>query len=136
MDIRVVCGLHTAVQQSLQIDGVAGARAFGDTLVELTRLHVYVGKDGDVGGGAPGKSQGGTVTGAFIERTSYKRPHSSSSMLGVLKTLFYQAASALKHASRLYLEDVSLHVAKTAHQLVQHTQLTTTRDCLWGENRA
>lgn len=130
MDIRVVCGLHTAVQQSLQIDGVAGARAFGDTLVELTRLHVYVGKDGDVGGGAPGKSQGGTVTGAFIERTSYNDTLLVS-MLGVLKTLFYQAASALKHASRLYLEDVSLHVAKTAHQLVQHTQLTTTRDCLW-----
>ncbi len=129
MDVGVVCGLHSAVRESLRVDGVAGAHAFGDSLVELARAHVYVREERAVGGGASGNGHEGVVTGARVEPTSYD-DKVLVSMLGVLETLFYKAASAVKHASRLFLEDVVLHVAKTAHQLVQHTQLTTTRDCL------
>lgn len=129
MDVGVICGLHTVVRESLQIDGVAGARAFGDVLVELARAYVYIREDGAVGGVGSGKAGEGAVTRVFVEHTS-RDDKLLASMLGVLETLFYQAASAVKHASRIFLEDVVLHVAKTAHQLMQHTQLATTRDCL------
>lgn len=136
MDVDVVCGLHAAVRESLRVDGVAGAHAFGDALVELARAHVYVGEEEAAGVGVAGVAGNGgnggnshNVTGAFIEPSSYD-DKLLVSLLGILETLFYKSASALKHASRSFLEDVVLHVAKTAHQLVQHTQLATTRDSL------
>ena len=114
-----VHALYTTVRQSLRIDGVAGAHAFEDVLVELTRAEIYGSLCGL--GGVPGEVVTSTITG---------KSTTTISLLATLRSLFYHAASALKHDTRIFLEDVTIHIAKIAHQLVQHTQRATTRDSL------
>jgi len=96
----------------VRVDGVAGVRALEDVVVELVRIEVY-GDDGD-----------DQDTRSFQPATK----ESLAPILRFLALLFARGASALKHANRLWLEDVVLHVAKTAHRLVERKRVGTNLD--------
>ena len=113
VDGRLVRGVVGLAGAGVRVDGVAGVRALEDVVVELVRIEVY-GDDGDDHQDAR----------SFQPATK----ESLAPILRFLALLFARGASALKHANRLWLEDVVLHVAKTAHRLVERKRVGTNLD--------
>ena len=103
VDGRLVRGLVEMAGMAMVVDGVGGARALEEVTVELVQVAVYDG------------------VGGFRKETLVP-------VLGLLKVVFEHGASALRHANRLALEDILLHVAKTSHQLVESKRIATNLD--------
>lgn len=132
-DIGVLRQLLQCMNESIQVDGIAGTSAFSEIIITLAHLDISMSPKNDGEETtilAPSKKMSKT----YVVRHQYGGRMESNTIkyyadvFETIENIFTFGSSVLQHEVRLSMEDFVLHMATSAHQLAERTSLQTKSD--------